>query len=450
MRVVIIGGNPAGLSAASRIRKAHKDWDLVVYEKGNYISYAACGIPYYIEEKVKDLQNLITLTKEDMESKRNVPIKMHHEVIEVNFEEKQLLIKNLDTGEEFEDVYDKLMIATGGKSAVPRSLNVDHQRVLQVHTLDDGLKVRKMLQKEKFNSVLIVGTGFIALEMLEVYKHYGISKITVVGDFFVFRTKTEERIKAELEKHGIEIELRVLVDRLDLLDNGQIQATLDNGRQITAELVQVSVGVIPATELFQEKGLKMAENGAILIDRKAETNIPEVYAAGDCTMVYHKLRQQDVYIPLAPAANKLGRIAGNNIAGKEVKPFGGVTGTFIFKVFDLYCSKTGLTLEEAKKQNYNAESIFITNNEIAHYYPGAAKMSVLLVFDKTTHRVLGAELTAPTPLGAKKIDVIVAAIYGEMTIPDLQEFDMAYAPPFAPVWDPILIAANIAWKKCEK
>jgi NADPH-dependent 2,4-dienoyl-CoA reductase/sulfur reductase-like enzyme len=193
----------------------------------------------------------------------------------------------------------------------------------------------------------------------------------------------------------------------------------------------------------------MLPNGAVMTNEYMQTNIPNVYAAGDCASSYHKILKKNVYIPLAPAANKQGRIAGSYIAGKANIPFSGVVGTAIYKVLDLYCATTGITKEEAKQLGYDAQVTTIESKEIAHYYPGAKKMSVLLVFDAESHLLLGAEITAPSTLGAKKIDVIATALAAKMRIEDIQKLDLSYAPPFAPVWDPILIAANVARKKCK-
>ncbi|MHA1971937.1 MAG: FAD-dependent oxidoreductase [Candidatus Hodarchaeales archaeon] len=449
-KVIVIGGNPAGLSAASAIRRMHPDWVIDVYEKDQYISYGSCGIPYYVAGEVKNLNKLITLTKDVLEKKRKIPIHLYHEITSVDFKAKLVHVNDKTHGERFTQDYDYLVIATGGKSKEPVGFEVDHPRVFKVHTLNDADRLKTFLMNNKVDSVVIMGGGYIGLEMIEAYLASNISSknITIVGPRLVFRSESEEYIKKELESHGINIK-KARVKKLDSISNSRMRVVLDSGEVLETDVVQLSIGVVPATDMFRDTELAMLPNGAIITDEFMRTNIPDVYAAGDCATSYHRILKKKVYIPLAPAANKQGRIAGSHIAGKkDLDPFAGVVGTSIFKVLDLYCARTGITIEEAESLGYQADSVKIESNEIAHYYPGANKMSVLLVFCTKTHRLLGAEITAPSPLGAKKIDVLATALLAEMKIDDIQKLDLAYAPPFSGVWDSILIAANVARKKC--
>ncbi|MHA2094003.1 MAG: FAD-dependent oxidoreductase, partial [Candidatus Hodarchaeales archaeon] len=319
------------------------------------------------------------------------------------------------------------------------------------HNLSHAEELRTFLKTsaQKIQSVAIIGAGYIGLEMLEAYKAHGIKDISIIGPRLIFKSQSHEYLHKELESHKIKTILGKKVRKLESLSRDRIKIQLDDHSSLETDLVQISIGVSPATEIFKDKGLKMLPNGAILTDEYMKTNIADVYAAGDCIASYHRVSKQHVYYPLAPAANKQGRLAGSRIAGKDVRPYPGIVGTSIFKVLDLHCARTGISLEHALELGYDAESILIENNEIAHYM-GTKKMSVLLVFDVKTHLLLGAEITAPNPLGAKKIDTLVTALYAEMRIEDIQALDLAYAPPFAPVWDPILIAANIASKKLMK
>ncbi len=447
MEIVIIGGNPAGLSAASAIRRLHPDWKIDVYEKGEYISYGACGIPYYVSDEIQDINSLITLTKEQMENKRKIPIHLHHEITDVDFSAKEVEIQGKST---FKRTYDALVIATGGHATSFPELNLDHSRIFYVHTLNHAKRLKTFIQDSKNNikSVTVIGAGYIGLEMLEAYKALKIDDITIIGPRLVFRSKTQSYIQEELNKHNVKTIIGKRVKKLEILSEDRLKVILDDNSSFTTDLIQISIGVSPATEIFRNKGLKMLSNGAVITNEFMQTNIQDVYAAGDCIASYHQILDNNVYIPLAPAANKQGRLAGSVIAGKKVDPYPGLVGTSIFKVFDLYCAKTGISLEEALNLGYEAESIIIENNEKAHYM-GSKKMSVLLVFDSKSHKLLGAEITAPSTLGAKKIDTLAAALAAKMRIDDIQALDLAYAPPFAPVWDPILIAANIARKKCK-
>jgi NADPH-dependent 2,4-dienoyl-CoA reductase/sulfur reductase-like enzyme len=214
-------------------------------------------------------------------------------------------------------------------------------------------------------------------------------------------------------------------------------------------LVQVSIGVKPLTDIFKGSKLSMERNGAIVVDKFQRTNIPNVFAAGDCCVAFHNLKNKNVYMPLAPIANKQGRVAGEVIANTPTKGFPGIIGTAIFKCLDIHCALTGLKTEEAKELGYDPDEITIENREIPHYYPNSKNMFIKLIFDKKSHKLLGSEIIAGSPMGAKKIDVLVAAISGSFTVEMLQDLDLAYAPPFSPVWDPILIAANVASKKSK-
>lgn len=449
MRIIVIGGNPAGLSAASAIRKSHEDWGIDVYEKGQYVSYGSCGIPYYVADEVKSLDNLITLTKEKLKQKRDIQVHLFHEVVEVNFNRKTVQIKDIKNDEEFEKEYDYLVIATGGETKDFPNVEMNHPRIFKVHTLGHAKKLKTFLRKNKTNSVIIIGAGYIGLEMLESYEAHGVNDVTIIGPRLVYSSQSQEYVKKELEKHHIKILNQNRVQSITPISDKSIRVILKNGQTLEADIIQVSIGVKPATRIFEKTGLKMLSNGAIVTDEFMQTNINNVYAAGDCVASYHQILNKMTYVPLAPAANKQGRIVGLHIAGKTVDPFPGIIGTSIFKVFDLYCSKTGITEEQAKELGFNVQKVLIENNEIAHYYPSAKKMSVLLIFDSKSHLLLGAEITAPSPLGAKKIDVLATVLAAKMRIDDIQKLDLSYAPPFAPVWDPILIAANIARKKCE-
>ncbi|MHA1476190.1 MAG: FAD-dependent oxidoreductase [Promethearchaeota archaeon] len=452
MKIIVIGANAAGLSAASAIRKNHKDWQIDVYDKGQYISYGSCGIPYYVADEVKSLDSLITLTKETMENKRKIPIHLFHEVKSVDFEKREVSITDIQTGDEKKENYDYLVITTGGKSnttKISSDADLDHPRVFKVHTLGHAKRLKDFLTATKINSAVIIGGGYIGLEMLEAYEAQGVKNLTVIGPRLNFRSESQDFIQKELEKHNVKIILKKRVKTIQAVSDEKLKVILADGEKIETDLVQLSIGVVPATDLFKNTKLEMLNNGAIIIDEFCRTNIENVYSAGDCAAIYHRLLKKNVYSPLAPAANRLGRLAGSHIAGKEVDPFLGVIGTAVFKVYDLYCAQTGIPEQFAKDMGYNVQTSLITINELAHYYPGAKKMSVLLRFDPDSHLLLGAEITAPSSLGAKKIDVFATALSMGMTIDDIQQLDLAYAPPFAPAWDPILVAANVARKKCK-
>lgn len=455
MRFVVIGGNPAGLSAASGVKRSKPDWDVIVYEMGQYVSYGSCGLPYYIFGTVKRRQDLITLTPEDLREKRDIELCLWHKVTGVDFDNKTLTVRDIEGDREFTDEYDILLIATGAKAKLDpeKGLTDEHPRIFCVHTIADADCVRDCLMTTKINHAVVIGGGYIGLEMIEAYKEFDVDKITIIGPRLVFKSKSQELVVEELEKNGINLVCDQYVKQVETISETELKIILEDDSELTADFVQISIGVVPNTDIFKASGLKMTK-GAIITDEYMRTNIKDVYAAGDCSTAYHRILKKHKYIPLAPAANKQGRIAGKYISGKKIDPFAGVVGTAVWKVLNLYCGRTGINMEEALNQGYNSESVMIQANEVAHYYPNMnnqfkKKMSVLLVFDRVTHLLLGAEITAPTPLGGKKIDVLATALQAEMTIDDLQKLDLSYAPPFSAVWDPILIAANIARKKCQ-
>lgn len=446
--VIIIGGNAGGLSAASAIRKAHADWDLAVYEKGTYFSYGACGLPYYIKGEVADLNNLITLTKDTLQKARKIPIFEKHLITAVDFPNKRLHIRNLLTNVEFDKEYDFLVLATGGRSKKIAPISIDHPRVKSVHTLEDGKKIRDLFETTKIESVVCIGMGYIGLEMLETYIKYGIKDITIIGETSLFESRSMDYILKELKAKNINFNYPALVERVEVISDTRLRVVLKD-HSMETDFIQINVGVAPNTEFLKGSGISMLPNGAIIVDEHMQTNIPNVFAAGDCATVFHRLLKKNVYMPLAPAANKQGRIAGNYIATQDSRKFPGVVGTIVCKVLDLYCAKTGLSDKQVQELNLNVSTTLIEHPDKASYYPGAGKMSVTLIYDVDSHLLLGAEIAAPSAAGAKRIDVLATALYAHMKVEDLLDLDLAYSPPVSPVYDPILIAANEAIKNLK-
>ncbi|MBN2154536.1 MAG: FAD-dependent oxidoreductase [Candidatus Lokiarchaeota archaeon] len=450
MKLIVIGGNPAGLSAASAVRREHADWDIMVYEMGNYISYGSCGLPYYVYGLVEKRDNLMTLTPEILQKKRNIPLKLCHKVTAVDFDKKIVKVLDIKNSQELQDSYDYLVIATG---AEPKQLAIDHPNIFYLHTIPDADRIKMEIKKKPFTSGVLIGLGYIGLEMVEAYWELGVKNLTLIGPRLIYVTESQKYIREELEKHKIRVILGNYVKNIEILDNDKLRISLKD-EQVDTDFIQMSIGVIPNTTLFKNTRLKM-EQGAIVVDEFMRTNIDGVFAAGDCATSFHNILNENVYLPLAPAANKQGRIAGKTIASEgTVDSFSGIFGTSLWKVFNLYCGRTGISEQQAFELGIQADHILIEANEVAHYYPNmhgklGEKMSVLLVFDVLSHKLLGAEITSPSPIGAKKIDVLATALAASMTIEDLQKLDLGYHPSISPVWDPILVAANVAQKKLK-
>ncbi|MHA1371593.1 MAG: NAD(P)/FAD-dependent oxidoreductase, partial [Promethearchaeota archaeon] len=330
-KLIVIGGDAAGLSAASAARRFHKDWDIVVYEKGNYISYAACGIPYFVGDLVKNDSDLITITRKTFLEKRNIPVMMGMEVLSINAEQKTVKVRDVVKNVEFIDHWDYLVIATG---ASPRNLPIpgaDLPNVFKVRGLDTGVALKQHIMKERPRSAAIIGGGNIALEMAEGFKNAGIEEITIIYRRprlgWTFPENISEMISNELAKNGVRVILSRSVKKLEKHENNKIKLCLDpaNDDDPVVDFVLIGIGVIPNTQFLKDAGLKLDKNGAIDVDEFMKTNIPGIWAAGDCANVNHVLLGKKVYFPLATIANKQGRYAGYDIAGHSI-PFPGTIG----------------------------------------------------------------------------------------------------------------------------
>ncbi|MFX0100076.1 MAG: FAD-dependent oxidoreductase [Candidatus Hodarchaeota archaeon] len=451
-RVVIIGGDAAGLSAASAIRRFQKDWDIVVYEKGEYISYASCGIPYFIADWVKDQQSMITITKEEFLEKRNIPVKIFHELKVVDVDKKQVLVEDIQNNNEFHDSWDFLVIATGANPRVLPIPGANLPRVFKVKGLDTGIEIKKFIKENNPKSACLIGAGFIGLEMAEGFKEAGIEDITMVEVMPrllpAFTEKISGKVLEELERNGIKVCLQEKVKEIKEIDGGKLEVALDGtGKSVIVDLVLMGTGIAPNTAFLEGSGIRLDAKGAVDVDEFMQTNVPGVWAAGDCANINHILLGERVYYPLATNANKQGRYAGYTIGGKRTA-FPGTMGTLITKIFDVSVSRTGLTLEQAKSKGHDAVEVSITHEDMARYFPGSSEVIMSIVVDAEKHVILGGCI-AGSPIAAKKIDMFVAFIASKMKIEDIQMLDLSYAPPFSPVYDAILIIASVARKKLK-
>jgi NADPH-dependent 2,4-dienoyl-CoA reductase/sulfur reductase-like enzyme len=451
-KVIVIGGDAAGLSAASAIRRFKKDWSIVVYEKGEYISYAACGIPYYVADWVKDERSMITITKEEFLEERKIVVKTLHEVIKVDLKSKQVIVKDASNGQEFSDAWDHLVIATGASPRLLQVPGVDLPRVFAVRGLETGIAIKKFIKDHQPKSVCLIGASYIGLEMAEGLKAAGVEEVTMIKNtprlMPSFSEKISDLLYEELARQGVRVISQKKVKEFRSHDDGRVEVVLDPQQMDASssyDFVVMGTGVTPNTGFLRGSGIALGEQGAIDVNEFMQTNVESVWAAGDCANVHHVLLGKKVYHPLATIANKQGRYAGYSIAGK-MTPFPGTTGTIITKVFDLSISRTGLTLEQAKGLNFTAEEASITHEDMARYYPGTREVFISIVVDELAHTILGACI-AGSPMAAKKIDVFVALIASKMKLEDIRMLDFSYAPPFSPVYDAILIAAEVASKK---
>lgn len=440
MKVIVIGGVAAGMSAAAKLKRMNHDAQVVVYEKGSYVSYGACGLPYYVSGENDDYTKMIARTKEEFEAS-GIDVYVRHEVVKVSPERKQIMVKNLDNGDVFLDAYDKLMIGTGTVAIQPPFEGHDLANIHVLKTLDDGIELKEIANQNEIENVVIVGGGYIGIEVAEAMRYLG-KNVTVIemADRVLtnFDQEITDIVEQELDKQGVQLQLNEKVEKFhgtEVVDTVQT----DKG-MYHADLVILALGVKPATDFLEGSGIHLAKNGAIIVDREMRTNIDDIYAAGDCAQVYHKVMQENTYIPLGTNANKCGRIAGANLAGEHQK-YTGTLGSAAVKVFDLEVARTGLSEKDAKQLAIDYTTVFVESVDRPKYYPDQTPIWIKLICEKRTRRILGAQAVGPKGI-VLRIDMFAIAIHNKMSADELGMTDLCYAPPFAGVWDAVHIASN--------
>ena len=443
-KLVVIGGVAAGLSAASAAKRLKKgDMSTVVFEKSGYISYGACSEPYFVSGLVPQPEDLIEITPEEFEQKRSIPIRRMHEVVEIDYKNGYVTVDDLVNHRSFKEQFDYIMIATG---ATGKTLGVAGEKLMGVHTLrtvEDAISIRDSARDAE--DIVICGGGYIGLEMAEAFvslgKHVTILKKTSQM-LLNFDPEMSGLVEEEVRSKGVTITTGV--DILSFEGHGRVERVVTNKGEVKAEAVLVAKGALPNVDLAQQIGVKIGVTGAIAVNKHQKTNVERVYAGGDCAEAYHIVRGKPAYIPLGTTANKAGRVAGENIGGLNTE-FPGIVGTAVSKIFDLEVARTGLSLKEATGDGFDAYATTIRHRSRSKHYPGGYPITVHLITERDTRRLLGAQMIGREGV-AHRIDVMAAALHGGMTAEDVYHLDLGYAPPFAPAWDPILIAANKARK----
>jgi NADPH-dependent 2,4-dienoyl-CoA reductase/sulfur reductase-like enzyme len=447
-KLVIIGGVAAGMSAASQAKRRRSDLEVTVFEKGSFVSYGSCGLPYFIAGLVETPEALLHVTLEEFRSKRGIDVRTCHEVLEIDTEKKQVKVLDRNSAKEFMFPYTMLVYAAGARASMPQIPGIDLPNVFTLRNLEHGIRLKQALSSGKVKKALIMGGGYIGLEMAEAFRANGLV-VTMVEMMPRIMSSMDQEITRDIEKElaekGIILYKEAKVRSLDCGGKGDGITASTNLGDIQADLVLVSAGITPESGLAGRAGIRIGYGNAVAVNDRMETNIPDIYACGDCAETYHRMLRRNVYIPLGTTANKQGRVAGNNVAGGNIA-FQGATGTSVFKVFDLEIGKTGLSTFEAQNQGYQFITSRVTQNSRSSYYPGSSPISILLIAEKGSGRILGAQMAGKEGV-SKRIDVITAALYKDFTVAELAELDLSYAPPFAPVWDPVLVAANMALKK---
>lgn len=444
MRVVIIGGVAAGMSAAAKLKRMKPDYDVVIYEKTDIISFGACGLPYFVGGFFDDPKELIARTPEEFK-KTGIELNIFHEVIDVNVTEKKLSIKNIKTGEVIEDTYDKLMVATGARSVIPPIKNINLENVSTLKSMDDGFKLRDLLEKEENKNIVIIGAGFIGLEAIEAAKHKN-KNVTIfqLEDRIlptVFDKEITDLLQEEIKSHNVDLRLGESVT--ELIGDTKVEKVItSSGDEIKADVVIIATGVKPNTEFLKNTDIKMLENGALIVDEYGQTSISDIYSAGDCATIKNAITNEDVYVPLATGANKLGRIVGENLAGAN-NSFQGSLSSSCIKVMNMEAASTGLTEAQAKILGINYSTSFITDYNYTSYYPGRSKIYVKLIYFTDSKVLLGGQVAGYKD-AVQRSNVLAAAIAGKLTTKQLGMLDLCYAPPFARTWDVLNVAGNVS------
>jgi CoA-dependent NAD(P)H sulfur oxidoreductase len=443
VKLVVVGGVAAGTKAASRARRLLPETaEVVVYQQEPEPSISECGLPYLLSGIVESRDRLVARTPEEF-AERGVKVLASHRVESVDPESKRLVVRDLLRGEEFEDRYDRLVISTGARAVFPPLPGADLDGVFVLRFLTDADRILAYVDKYAPQRASIVGGGYIGLEVAENLHSRGmeVNLLEVSGDVAGgYSEEISGRIKDHLEERGVRVRTGAAVE--GFLGENRVEAVRVGGRSVPSEIVIVGVGAEPSVELARGLGAQIGATGAIRVDRHMKTSVPDVWAAGDCVESTNLVSGEPVWMPLGDTANQMGRVAGTNAAkGEDVLEFPGVLGTGIFKVFDLDVGRTGLSQEDARNAGYDPVSVDLEALDRAGYYPGAGKIFVELVADRSSGRLLGAEA-----LGAradKLTDICATALWGHLTVEDLINLDLAYAPPYGPALSPVIQAATV-------
>lgn len=443
MKVVIVGGVAGGATAAARIRRLDENAEIVVFERSGYISYANCGLPYYIGDMIANLEELTLQTPESFFSRFRIQMKVRHEVIAIDPERKCVFVKNLESGETFEEYFDKLILSPGAKPTQPRLPGVGLNQVFTLRTVEDTLRIKSYIKKNQPKSVVLAGGGFISLELAENLRKLGM-EVTIVQRpkqlMNPFDPDMAAFIHAEVRKHGIKLALGLTVEGFVGKDGG-VDVLIKDAPPIHADMVVLAIGVTPDTHLAKEAGLELGMKGSIVVDDRMQTSVPDIYAVGDAVQVKHFVTGQDALISLAGPANKQGRIAADNICGGDSR-YTGSQGSSIIQVFDLTAASTGVNETNAKKAGIDTDKVILSPMSHAGYYPGGKVMTMKVVFEKKTFRLLGAQIIGYEGVD-KRIDVLATAIRAGMKATELKDLDLAYAPPYSSAKDPVNMAGFV-------
>ncbi|WNY60480.1 CoA-disulfide reductase [Borreliella bissettiae] len=442
MKIIIIGGTSAGTSAAAKANRLNKKLDITIYEKTNIVSFGTCGLPYFVGGFFDNPNTMISRTKEEFE-KTGISVKTNHEVIKVDAKNNIIAVKNQKTGSIFNNTYDQLMIATGAKPIIPPINNINLKNFHTLRNLEDGQKIKNLMDKEEIKNIVIIGAGYIGIEMVEAAKNKRKNVRLIQLDKHILIDSFDEEIvtimEEELIKKGVDLHTNEFVK--SLIGEKKVEGVVTNKNTYQADAVILATGIKPVTE-FLENQLKTTENGAIIVNEYGETSIKNIFSAGDCATIYNIVSKKNEYIPLATTANKLGRIIGENLAGNRIA-FKGTLGSASIKILSLEAARTGLTEKDAKKLQIKYKTVFVKDKNHTNYYPGQEDLYIKLIYEENTKIILGAQAIGKNG-AAIRIHALAIAIYSKLTTNELGMMDFSYSPPFSRTWDILNIAGNAA------
>lgn len=440
MKVIIIGGVAAGATAAARIRRLDEKAEIKVFERTGYISYANCGLPYYIGDVITDPAQLTLQTPESFFTRFRIDMKVHHEVTAIHPEIKTVSVRNLETGDEFTEAYDKLILAPGAKPAQPGLSGIGIDRLFTLRTVEDTFRIREYIRENRPESAVLAGGGFISLELAENLTELGMDVTIVQRPMQLMNPFDPEMaafIHSQLRRHGVKLALGYTVEGFEESGEG-VDVLLKDAKPLHADMVIMAIGVTPDTHLAEEAGLELGIRGSIVVNDRMETSVPDIYAAGDAVQVRHFVTGQDAVISLAGPANRQGRIIADNICGGDSR-YTGSQGSSVIRIFEMTAAVTGINETGAKNAGIDADSVILSPMNHAGYYPGGSLMTIKAVFEKETYRLLGAQIIGYEGVD-KRIDVIATAIRSGMKATELKDLDLAYAPPYSSAKDPVNMA----------
>ena len=440
MKVVIVGGVAGGATAAARIRRLDEQAEIVVFERSGFISYANCGLPYYIGGVIEDPEELTLQTPESFFSRFRVSMRVRHEVTAIHPDKKAVSVTDLETGEVFEESYDKLILSPGAKPTQPRLPGVGLNKLFTLRTVEDTFRIKAYISENHPKSAVLAGGGFISLELAENLRELGM-EVTIVQRskqlMNPFDPDMAAFIHSEMRRHGVKLALGHTVEGFEEKDGG-VDVLLKDEAPLHADMVVLAIGVSPDTQLAQDAGLELGVKGSIVVNDRMETSVPDIYAVGDAVQVKHFVTGQDVLLSLAGPANKQGRIAADNICGGD-SHYTGSQGSSVIKVFDMTAATTGVNETNAKKAGLDVDTVILSPMSHAGYYPGGKVMTMKVVFEKETYRLLGAQIVGYEGVD-KRIDVLATAIRAGLKATELKDLDLAYAPPYSSAKDPVNMA----------